>query len=353
MELNQFLKLLKQWYWLLILGLVIGASSGILISLIMTPVYQATAKILVMRIPDGSSLGLAYLGDQQLAQTFNEIVTTQPVFDAASSKLGFKIDPLKILVQQNINSQIVRVIVENKDAQVSSKIANALADTAIIRYVDLQVGQYTFVEDDIKLQLNFMQARIFSLQSQILETSKIIIKDQKDQIQSQMTPIQNEVAQLEQDIAQINPATTAQQKTLLAEKQTRLDQILPLLASYREAYSNLVVLNKPLDDGSVDGNNLLLLNKTLAVYQENFIELTAKLESLQQSHVQGVSNVTKIEDAPVPIKPVRPQMLIYTLLTTAVGFILAVIAIFLMQNLDISINFPAIFRKSRNITVKT
>jgi capsular polysaccharide biosynthesis protein len=346
MELKQFVILLRHWFWLLILGLVFGVASGILVSRIQTPVYQATAKILVMRVPDQSTSGLAYLGDQQLAQTFSELITILPVINDVSNQLGFKIDPSQIQIQQNTNSQIIKVIVEDKNPQRCSKIANTLVETAITHYADLQVGQYTSVEGDIQLQINFMQTRIFSLQSHISETSKTIINNQKEQIQSQMTPLQNEVSQLKQEISQLDPAVSTQQKTLLAEKQTRIDQIQPLLTAYQDAYSNLVVLGKPIDDGSVDENNLLLLEKTLEVYQLNYIDLTSKLESLQQSHIQGISNVTKIQDAPVPTIPVRPQILINTLLTTAVGLILAVIAVFLMENLDITLKFPTIIRKS-------
>jgi capsular polysaccharide biosynthesis protein len=346
MELKHFILLLRRWFWILILGLVLGAASGILISRIQTPVYQVVAKILVMRAPDQSASGLAYLGDQQLAQTFSELITTQPILDDVSNQLGFKVDPTQIQIQQNINSQIIKVIVEDNNPQHGAMIANTLVDTAIKHYVDLQVGQYTSIEQDIEVQLNIMQSRIFSLQSHITETSETIINNQKEQIQSQMTPLQNEVSQLQKDISQLDPATTAQQKTLLAEKKTRIDQIQPLLTAYQEAYSNLVVFNMPMDQGSIDENNLILLEKTLGVYQQNYVDLTSKLELLQQSHVQGISNVTKIQDAPVPAEPVRPQLLINTLLTTAVGFILAVIAVFMMENLDITLRFPAFRRKS-------
>ncbi len=351
MELKQFFILLRRWYWLLILGLVLGAAGGILFSRIQTPVYQATAKILVMRVPDQSLSGLAYLGDQQLTQTFIELITTSPVINDVSSQLGFKVDPSQIQIQQNTNSQIIKVIVDDESPQKCANIANTLVDKAISHYVSLQVGQYSYVEEDIKSQLNFMQARIFSLQSHITETSDTIINNQKNQLESQMTPLQAEATQLQQDIAQLNPATTAEQKTLLAGKQTQLDQIQPLLTAYQNAYSNLLVLNKPIDDGSVDENNLLLLEKTLGVYQQNYIDLTSKLESLQQSQVQGISNVTKIQDAAVPVDPVRPQRLINTLLTTAGGFILAVIAIFMMENLDISLKFPKIIRKPHKISI--
>jgi capsular polysaccharide biosynthesis protein len=340
MELKQFILLLRRWFWILILGLVLGAASGILISRIQTPVYQVVAKILVMRAPDVSASGLAYLGDQQLAQTFSELITTQPIFNDVSKQLGFKVDPTQIQIQQNTNSQIIKVIVEDNNPQRGAMIANTLVDTAIKHYVDLQVGQYTSIEQDIEVQLNIMQSRIFSLQSHITDTSETIINNQKELIQSQMTPLQNEVSQLQQDIAQLTPALTSGQKSLLAERQARLDQIQPLLTAYQSAYSNLVVLNMPMDTGSVDENNLILLEKTLGVYQQNYVDMTSKLELLQQSHTQAISNVTKIQDASVPVSPVRPQILINTLLTSAVGLILAVIVVFMLENFDITLRVP-------------
>jgi capsular polysaccharide biosynthesis protein len=64
------------------------------------------------------------------------------------------------------------------------------------------------------------------------------------------------------------------------------------------------------------------------------------LELLQQSHVQGISNVTKIQDASVPVSNARPQMIINILLTSAVGLILAIVAIFMIENLDLAVRFP-------------
>lgn len=340
MELKQFIFLLRRWFWLLILGLVLGATSGVLINRIQTPVYQVVAKILVMRAPDFSASGLAYLGDQQLAQTFSELITTQPIVNDVSDQLGFKVDPSQIQIKQNINSQIIKVIVEDTNPQRAVMIANTLVDTAIKHYVDLQVGQYTSIEQDIEEQLNIMQSWIFSLQSHITDTSETIINNQKELIRSQMIPLQNEASQLQQDIAQLTPALIPEQKSLLAERQARLDQIQPLLTAYQTAYANLVVLNIPMETGSVDENNLILLEKTLGVYQQNYVDLTSKLEILQQSHTQAISNVTKIQDASIPVSPVRPQILINILLTSAVGLILAVITVFMLENSDINLRFP-------------
>ena len=348
MELKQLILILTRWFWLLILGIVLGASAGILISRRQTPVYQATAKILVMRVPDTSAFGLAYLGNQQLAQTFTELITTQPVFDAASNSLGFVFDPSQVKIQQDPNSQIIWVIVEDSDPQRTASIANALVASSITHYVDLQVGQYTGVEEDLQSQLNFLQTRIFSMQTHISETTTTILNNQKQQILSIMTPMQQEVAQLQQDIALQTPGklpVTPAQAAIIAAKQSRLDEILPLLKVYQDAYANLVVLNQPIADGSVDEDTLVLLKKTLESVQQNYIDLTSKLELLKQAHSSGVSNVTKIQDASVPDNPVSPQVLINILLTAAGGFILAVIAVFLMENLDINLGMPRNMRK--------
>jgi capsular polysaccharide biosynthesis protein len=340
MELKRYFILFGRWFWLLVLGLVLGAASGILYSRNQTPVYQSNAKILVMRAPDTSASGLAYMGEQQLATAFDGLITTQPVFDAASSQLGFKVKSSQISVQQDTNSPIIIVTAEDSDPEQCANIANAIVDASIKRYVDLQVGQYTAIENDVRTQLSLLQSRMTNLQSQITSTSESIINRQTDQILAQMNPLQDEVSQLQKDIAGLTPVTTAttpDQKSQLGEMQARLDQIHPLLNNYQIAYSNLVVLNKPLGTGSADENNLILLQNQLASYDQSYVDLTGKLELLSQNYVKGISNVTRIQDASVPNRPVRPQILVNTLLTSAVGLILVIIAIFMMENLGISI----------------
>jgi succinoglycan biosynthesis transport protein ExoP len=340
MEFKSYFVILKRWYWLLLLGLFLGAAFGIVISKVQQPVYQATAKVLVMRVPDTSTSGLAYLGDQELAATFSELITTQPVFDTVSNQLGFKVDPSNVKVLQNPNSQIRNVVVEDSDPQRCAKIANAVVDTAIKRYVDLQVGQYTAIQNDVQTQIKFILGRMTSVQSQITTTSETIINNQMDQIQSQLTPLQDEASSLQQDIAKLNPPTTPDEKSLLAQKQARLEQIQPLITQYQNAYSNLVVLNQPIGTGSADENNLVLLKNQLASYQQSYVDLNNKLELLNQNYVNGISNVTRIQDASIPVHPIRPQVLINTLLTTIAGLLLAIVAIFLLENLGITLRTP-------------
>lgn len=347
MDLKQLIVMVKRWYWILILGIALGAAGGILYSRIQTPVYEATAKTLVMHAPDQSSSVLAYLSPDELATTFSQLILTQPVLDSVSNQLGVKVHKTQIQIQFVTNSQIIKVIVDDKDPQMSAKIANALVSTAIKQYVDLQIGLYVSSEKDVQTQLETIQGEIANLQTQITQASDKILSDQAAQIQSQMSPLQDQVSQLQQNIAKLTPATTDQQKAMtdqqkvsIAQMQAQINQIQPLLTAYQQAYTDLVVMKKPISTGSVDEENLALLEKNLEQYQQNVVNLASKLDTLQQAQTEGISNVIKIEDAATPTTYISPQVLMDTLLTTAVGFSLAVVAIFILENLGIRLEFP-------------
>ena len=348
MDFKQLFQLVKRWYWLLILGLTLGAAGGILFSRIQTPVYESSAKILVMRAPDQTTAALAYLSPTELATTFSQLITTQPVLDEISNQLGIKVLKTQIQIQAVPSSQIVKITVDADNPQMSAKIANGLVDTAIKQYVQLQTGLYISSEKNIQEQMKDVQSKISDLQTQITQTSETILNDQEQQIEAQMTPLEAEISQLQQDIAKLSPvtnATSAADKAQLAQKQARINQIQPLLTAYQQAYTDLVVLKKPLDTGSPEEGNLTLMQKDLAQYQQNNADLTSRLNALQQAETQGISNVIKIEEAYAPITYIRPSVMMNTLLGTAGGLVLAIIVVFTIENLDINLRLPDLLRK--------
>jgi succinoglycan biosynthesis transport protein ExoP len=346
-DLKQLFNIFKRWFWLGILGLILGGAAGIFISRIQTPVYEASARLLVMRAPDQGTAALAYLSPAELAATFSQLITTQPVLDELSNQLGVKVDKSQIQIQEIPNSQIIKVTADSDDPQMSANIANGLIETATNQYVSLQTGLYKSSEKNVQTQLDDVQVKINSLQTQITQASEAILNDQINQVEAQMVPLQDEITQLQQDIAKLSPvtlATTADQKAQLAAKQARIDQIQPLLASYQQAYSDLVVLKKPIDTGSSEQENLLYLQKNLEQLQTSKGELTTNLTALQQSETQGVSNVIKIEDAYAPVTYIRPQPTVNVLLSAAIGLVLAVVLIFMIENMDISFRIPDFIR---------
>src|SRR5512141_1483003 len=101
MELREYLAMARRWAWLLILGTVLGAAGGLAASLLQTPIYQASTRILVLRpASQGASADLTYLNDQQLAQTYTQLLTTAPVLRSTSAELGYDVHQKQIHAQQ-------------------------------------------------------------------------------------------------------------------------------------------------------------------------------------------------------------------------------------------------------------
>jgi len=351
MELKQYIELLRRWAWLLILGLVLGASGGFFGSMYQAPVYQASTRILVMRAPQEKSSDMTYLSDQQLTQTYVQLVTTGPVLDAASEQVGYDIAPEWIKVQQLRDTQIIQITIENQNPRQAASIANTLVEVLIEQNEKLQAGRYTSTEESLQAQLDQINEQITNLQTQVTQLSEQSVKDQLVQVESQIAPLQEEVSTLEQDIAKLTPAWNPERKAEIAAKQARINQIQPLLSLYQQIYSNLVVIGSPLE--TVDNKNVYLtqLQTTLGLYQQIYINLLNSLESVRLARLQNTPNVVQIEPATAPEKPVRPRPVTNTLLAGAVGLMLAAGAAFLVEYLDDTLKTPADVERALGLSV--
>lgn len=345
MELRQYLILLRRWGWLLALGLVLGAAGGYLGSRYQIPVYQASTRILVTRAPQDKSSDLTYLTDQQLTQTYVQLLTTQPVLDAASQALVYRIDPDLVRVQPITNTQIIRLTFEDSDPGRAAAVANTLVKVLIGQNESLQTGRYAITEESLQAQIDQIQNQINSLQSQIDNVSTQAVQDQLSQVERQITTLQSEISGLEQDIAALEPSTPGGELTLteqadLSEKQARLAQIKPVLTLYQQIYTNLVVLGKPVNSGGAPDSNLSQLQTTLGLYQQIYINLLNNLETVKLARLQNTPNVVQIEPAVAPDAPIRPRPLLNSLLAAAIGLLLAAGFAFLIEYLDDTLKTP-------------
>jgi succinoglycan biosynthesis transport protein ExoP len=347
MELKQFIALIRRWFWLLILGLVLGIVAGIVSTWIMTPVYQAQTRVLVMRAPQDSTSPIAYLSDTQLTQTFGQFLVTKTVLDAVSNELGFRVDETQIQFTQVGQTQIIKLTVQDSNPERAATIANTVVKIAIQQYADVLAKQYTNSEGNILEESTSVTGQMNSLQTQITQASDAILQTQMAQNLTQINTLQSEISGLQRDIDALSPARTLDAKNQIAEKQARIDQIRPLMNAYQQVYIDLVVQRKPLDTGSVEEYNLSLLQDTLSQYQQYYISLNSSLATVRQRKLQSVSNVAQIDTAAVPRAPIRPQLLINTMLSGAAGLALALVAVLFINSLGES-KAPSMPQKEDN-----
>lgn len=332
MELKEYFRIIKHWAWLLILGLGLGGTAGYVFSSYQTPVYQASTRIMVMRPPQESVSDYTYLSGQQLTQTYVQLVTTQPVLDAASAELGYTIEREQIIAQQIRDTQVIQLIVEDEDPARAAQIANVLVVKLIEQNDAFQAGRFNSAEESLREQIRQMETQISGLQTVINQISSQNLQDQIAQLEAQIKPLQEEVLKLEQEIAALPPYVT-QNKILIAEKQARLDQIKPLLNVYQDIYSNLVVFGKPVNESSNDPQ-LMQLQSTLELYQQIYLSLLNSLETIRLARLQNTPNIVQIEPAAVPEEPIRPRVVVNTVLAAVIGLMLAVGIVFLVEYLD-------------------
>lgn len=341
MELKHYLELLRRWAWLLILGLALGAIGGFVGSLYQTPVYQASTRILTLRASQSTSSDLTYLNDQQLVQTYIQLLTTKPVLDAASTQLGFQINVDQLRVQQVGTTPVIQLSVEDNDPARSASIANTLVQALLDQNENLQSGRYTATEQSLQAQIGQVQTQIASLQTQISDVSTATVQDQLAQVQNQISTLQSQVTALQTEMDKLKRIPTQENLAKIAADQAQLNQLQPILDLYQQINTNLVVLGKPVEGGQgSNSTRLSQLQSTLSLYQQIYINLLNSQASVRLARLQNTPNAVQIDQAVVPVEPVRPRPLTNTLLAGLIGLMLAGGIAFLIEYLDDTIKTP-------------
>jgi capsular exopolysaccharide synthesis family protein len=338
MELKDIVSLFRRRIWILVAGLVIGLIFGLLVSWIQAPVYEASARVLVARSHQQGSTDILALSDQQLVSTYQQLLKTQPVLDAAGSQVGTKIDPTNVRGEVIPNTQIIRITVDDRNAAQAAAVANSLVQILIAQNETLQAGRYGAYEDGLNSQITQVQAEIAALQGQITQKDQANIQEQLSQVNEQITALQGEIADLEKEIAKVPSYLTTADRATVAAKQSQIDQLRSMLLLYQQIQTNLTYIGKPMQAGStLNDPQVAALQSTLNLYQQLYLSLLNNLEQVKLARVQSTPTVSPIENAALPRHPVRPLPLLYTALGAIVGLLLSAAVILLMDYFDDSL----------------
>jgi capsular exopolysaccharide synthesis family protein len=341
MELKQYLHIVRRWLWLLILGIALGGAAGYYYSTLQQPVYRASTRLMVMSAPQDQAYYYdVYMRDQQLTQTYLELLTTQPVLDAVSEKLGSAINGRKIQSKQVRDTSVIQLIVDDPNPVRAAEIANLLVQVLIEQSNAMQAGRYASTEESIQAQIAQIEGQIESLQREVDLITTRDFQEQLRQVETQIQPLQEEVSTLQQEIAALSPAVKQDAKAQIAEKQARINQIQPLLSVYQQIYSNLVVLGRPTETDTNTSTRMTQLQSTLDLYQSLYINLLSSLEAIRLARLQNTPNIVQIEPAVAPKLPINPGPLINIALAAVVGLMLAAGIVFLVEYLDDTLKTP-------------
>jgi capsular exopolysaccharide synthesis family protein len=349
MDLRLLIIMVRRWAWLLVLGLVLGLGAGYLATTYQTPLYEASTKLLIMRTPQNASDSyLTSLGDQQLANTYTQLVRTKLVLDVASERLGYEVSAGQITLWQIENTQIIELKVQDASPQRAADIANMLVEVVIEQNDALLASRYALSEETLETQIEQVETQMTALQTELNQISDESVQRQRQEVEAQIESLQRDIATLQAEIDELNPPVGAGtpapllssgERTLLSEKQARLDLLQSTLSSYQRIFLNLTV-----GGGSEGGLDLQgqvgQLQTTLALYQQIYTSLISNREQIRLARLQNTASVLRVEEA-VPANPDSPlPMVPWTAIGGAIGLTLAATLAFLLEYLNDTLKTP-------------
>lgn len=349
MDLRLLIIMVRRWTWLLVLGLILGLGAGYLAASYETPMYETSTKLLVMRTPQNAADSyLTSLGDQQLANTYTQLVRTELVLNVARERLGYNITAGQITLSRIEGTQMMELRVRDSNPQQAAEIANTLVDVLIEQNDALLASRYALSENTLETQIQQVEAQMTSLQAELNQISEESVQRQREEVELQIASLQEDIIELQAEIDELNPPVgpgtpqpvlTSSERSLLSEKQARLDLLQSTLTSYQRIFLNLTV-----GGGSEGGLDLQgqvgQLQTTLALYQQIYTSLISNREQIRLARLQNTASVLRVEEA-VPPNPDNPlPMVPWTAIGGAIGFVLAGTLAFLLEYLNDTLRSP-------------
>lgn len=189
-SLREYLHVIRRRKWPLILSVLIIVAAALVGSYVQSPVYAATAEVLVQPRPNESLFNpnTGQRNDpQRVLQTEARILKSEPVRLAVREKLGYAAG---VTTSAEGQTDVISVVAESTNPRRAADVANAYATS----YMDFKRKQAV---DDLLLAAQEIQAKINDLQGQIAAASDAA----KETLIQQQALFKNKLDQLQVDAA--------------------------------------------------------------------------------------------------------------------------------------------------------
>lgn len=164
MELQRYIEILKRRKWIVLLtmtGTIIAVALG---SLLVTPMYSATAVVRIAQIQD-SDIGyydLNYM--ERLLNTYEHLLASRPFMEEVITRLGLASTPDDIAKRLNVetipNTELLEITAESESPALAMQIANMLGDLLIEQREALYTGAGGSPKDFLSDQLAIVEQNL-------------------------------------------------------------------------------------------------------------------------------------------------------------------------------------------------
>lgn len=293
------------------------------------PFYQATASVRITQRRNVADLltdwfasvpGDPIASQAKVIESFSVIERVVKELglvskDATSEELMRVVGSLRKMftVEPVVETNVINIVVEDRDRERVALIANKIAESYIQENLKEKAKQARTVKEFIQGQLNGVSAKLRATEDALTEFRK------SGKATGVAVPLQNRLADLE------TTRTT-------------------LVRTYTEAHPNVKAINediniikeqiKQMPDLEIE---FARLTRETEINEQLYRRLHEKHEDARIAEAENVPDVTLVDPATVPSRPIRPNKQAALILGIFAGLALGLIAGFVVEQLDTSI----------------
>ena len=216
--LADYLQALWRFRWLLIGGSVLAAAIAYVVSLTLTPRFEASAVLMVTASKTGEQVAS---GTGLDVRNFRAFVQNLTIAADVIKEFGLQVTPQRFLddnlvVQDVRGTNLLTISVTLSDPQLAARVANAMSTRAVALSRSIEQAESVVARDVIKSQLDAARERLtqaraaleaYQRQAQVelLEKRINVLTDQQAEIQNLTVDIEGQrayVRQAEQELSQ-------------------------------------------------------------------------------------------------------------------------------------------------------
>ena len=173
--------------WLILAVILGGIIAGAISYYLVTPKYEATAKVYMVSASSDSLINLSDLNlGTSLSADYEEMLRIRPIYETITEELGLDYtyeDFLKLIDISTVgNTRVLQITVETKDPEESKNIANLLADNAENYLPDLMetsepnVAEYAILPEEPSSPNIIMNTMIGAIAALVLLCGSFTVK---------------------------------------------------------------------------------------------------------------------------------------------------------------------------------
>lgn len=306
-EVRQIVAIMLRRWWLIVLGVILGAASGFFISRSQRPIYQATSTLLV-----GQSIQAADLNNsdiqigEHLVTTYAEVGRRQPVLDSVVDTLGLDVDWQQLRRRVHVNpiegTQLLEISAESTSPAEAREIADEIARQMILLSPSngpsaQEIQSQRFLHErleSLRLRIQNGQSRIEELEAdmpQLRTTGEMqAYQTEIDSLEQMITDWEANYAQL---LALVGDANPVNYLTLMEAAEVKPQPIRP-----RAALNSLL--------GAMFGLVVVLGFIIMREYLDDSLKTVVDIE--QGLGLNALGAVSKIDGATLRRRVIGPEM---------------------------------------------